>query len=307
MAEAVQYPDASVEQPASEDSAKDQQLPDTIQIDGEDINLQDAIADHKNRKEWQKAQTQRDQEISAQRKEVNELLSKVIDQVGNSPQSGKAVQEVASNFDVDARIAEMPDPLEDEKGYKAAMAGLLKEYGDSIKSEIQQTTSSIKDDTSKEIANQSQKDRIVQDNLRMVRDYVAKKFGDSVSESDTDEVIRRVGQKWGAEYGTEDSSGAFRFNEKAVEESIWQVPSLRTQLIASETNEARKEGLTGRERGQQGLTPSNRAASRPGQGAPIGDKIDWLNSLNENEMQRAVRSMGADERNQMLKSLYERG
>ena len=307
MSEAVQL-DASAEQP-TEDSAQDQQLPDKIQIDGEEINLQDAIADHRNRRDWQKAQTQRDQEIAAQRKEVNELLSKVIDQVGpNNQQAAQQVaQNVANDFDVESRIEAMPDPIEDEKGYKQAMAGLLKEYGDAIKSEVQQTATSLKSETQQEIANQSQKDRIVQDNLRMVRDYVANKFGDSISTAETDEVIRRVGQKWGPEYGSEDTSGAFRFNENAVEESIWQVPSLRTQLIASQTNEARKEGLTGRQAGQQALSPTNRAASRPGQNAPIGDKIDWLRGLSEPEMHRAVGNMNADERNQMLKSLYDQG
>ena len=304
MSEAVQY-DASAEQP-TEDSGQDQQLPDKVQIDGEEINLQDAIADHRNRRDWQKAQTQRDQEIAAQRKEVNELLSKVIDQVGpNNQQATQAAAEtVAVDFDVDGRIDAMPDPIEDEKGYKQAMAGLLKEYGDAIKSEVQQTTTSLKSETQQEIANQSQKDRIVQDNLRMVRDYVANKFGDNASEADIEKVIQRVGQKWGPEYGAEDASGAFRYNEGAIEESIWQVPALRTQLVASQTNEARKEGLTGRQLGQQSQSPTNRAASRPSQGAPIGDKIDWLRSLSEPEMQRAVTSMPPDERNNMLKSLY---
>lgn len=301
----VAYDAASGE---SQDS-EDQQLPETIQIDGEDINLQDAISDHRNRRDWQKAQTQRDQEIASQRKEVNELLGKVIDRVGSqsSEANQQAVATVASDFDLDQRISNLPDPIEDDAGYKSSMANLLKEYGDAIKSEITVQQVALKTETQQEIATQSQKDRIVQDNLRMVRDYVANKFGDSVSETDVDKVIQRVGQKWGPEYGAEDASGAFRYNESAIEESIWQVPSLRTQLVASQTNEARKEGLTGRQLGQQSQSPTNRAASRPGQNAPIGDKIEWLRGLSEPEMQRAVSSMGSDERNNMLKSLYDSG
>jgi len=301
----VAYDAASGE---SQDS-EDQQLPETIQIDGEDINLQDAISDHRNRRDWQKAQTQRDQEIASQRKEVNELLGKVIDRVGSqsSEANQQAVATVASDFDLDQRISNLPDPIEDDAGYKSSMANLLKEYGDAIKSEITVQQVALKTETQQEIATQSQKDRIVQDNLRMVRDYVANKFGDSVSEADVDKVIQRVGQKWGPEYGAEDASGAFRYNESAIEESIWQVPALRTQLVASQTNEARKEGLTGRQLGQQSQSPTNRAASRPGQNAPIGDKIEWLRGLSEPEMQRAVSSMGSDERNNMLKSLYDSG
>ena len=302
MMSEVTYDAASGE---SQDS-EDQQLPETVQIDGEDINLQDAISDHRNRRDWQKAQTQRDQEIATQRKDVNELLNKVIDKVGsqNLEEKQQAVSAATSDFNLEERIASLPDPIEDDAGYKSSMAGLLKEYGNAIKSEIAVQTSTLKTETQQEIAVQSQKDRIVQDNLRMVRDYVANKFGDSASETDIEKVIQRVGQKWGPEYGAEDASGAFRYNEGAIEESIWQVPALRTQLVASQTNEARKEGLTGRQLGQQSQSPTNRAASRPGTSAPIGDKIDWLRTLSEPEMQRAVSSMPSAERNNMLKSLY---
>ena len=138
----------------------------------------------------------------------------------------------------------------------------------------------------------------------MVRDYVAKTLGDDVTETDVNDVIKRVGQKWGPEYGTEDASGAFRYNEHAVEEALWGVPALRTRLIASQTNEARKEGLTGRQKGQQGSPSANRTVARPTNNAPIGDKIEWLRSLGEDEMGRAVSRMNSDERNNMLRALY---
>ena len=76
--------------------------------------------------------------------------------------------------------------------------------------------------------------------------------------------------------------------------------------MASETNEARKEGLTGRQRGQQGTAPTNRTAtSRPSNNAPIGDKINWLRSLEGDAVQRAVSNMKPDERNTMLRALYD--
>jgi hypothetical protein len=300
MSEALQQ-DVSEEEVQDEHS-DDQQLPSKVQIDGEEIDLQQAINDHKNKKEWQKSQTQRDQEIASQRKEVNDLLSKVIDRV--APDNNEAKTAVSNSFDIDGMIEKIPDPIEDEKGYKAGIADLLKNYGESLKNEISQQTESLKSETQNQIASQSQKDRIVQDNLRMVRDYVANNIGD-VSETEVNEVIKRVGQKWGPEYGAEDSSGAFRYNDTAVEEAIWGVPSLRTRLMASETNEARKEGLTGRQRGQQGQPPTNRAVpQRPGSNAPIGDKINWLQSLSSDEMQRAVSRMDSNERNSMLQALY---
>lgn len=286
----------------SNDSTATQTIPEKVQVDGEEIDVRQAIADHRNKKEWQRSQTQRDQEIAAQRKEVNDLLGKVIDQV--APNNAQAVANTDSSFDLDGMLEKIPDPIEDEKGYKAAMAQVLKDYGRALKSEIASQTNNLKTDTQKQIQSQSQKDRIVQDNLRMVRDYVAKTLGDDVTETDVNDVIKRVGQKWGPEYGTEDPSGAFRYNEHAVEEALWGVPALRTRLIASQTNEARKEGLTGRQKGQQGSPSANRAVARPTNNAPIGDKIEWLRSLGEDEMGRAVSRMNPDERNNMLRALY---
>lgn len=286
----------------SNDSTATQTIPEKVQVDGEEIDVRQAIADHRNKKEWQRSQTQRDQEIAAQRKEVNDLLGKVIDQV--APNNAQAVANTDSSFDLDGMLEKIPDPIEDEKGYKAAMAQVLKDYGNALKSEIASQTNNLKTDTQKQIQSQSQKDRIVQDNLRMVRDYVAKTLGDDVTETDVNDVIKRVGQKWGPEYGTEDASGAFRYNEHAVEEALWGVPALRTRLIASQTNEARKEGLTGRQKGQQGSPSANRTVARPTNNAPIGDKIEWLRSLGEDEMGRAVSRMNSDERNNMLRALY---
>lgn len=303
MSEAIQQ-GASQEQP-EKDSAGDQQLPEKIQVDGEEINLHDAIADHRNKKEWQQTQTQRDQEIAAQRREVNELLGKVIDQV--APNNPQAVESVTDSFDLESRMEGLPDSVEDEKGFKSGFTQILQEYGDAIKSEVTAQTSNIKSETQQTIVNQSQKDRIVQDNLRMVRDSLAKTFGDGISEAEIGEVITRVGMKHGQNYGQGDASGAFRFNEEAITESMWGVPSLRTKLVAEQTNEARKEGLTGRQAGQQGLSPTNRAASRPGQNAPISDKIEWLRGHSDQEMHRAVNNMSSDERNQMLRSLFDEG
>lgn len=286
----------------SNDSTATQTIPEKVQVDGEEIDIRQAIADHRNKKEWQRSQTQRDQEIASQRKEVNDLLGKVIDQV--APNNAQAVANTDSSFDLDGMLEKIPDPIEDEKGYKAAMAQVLKDYGSALKNEISSQTNNLKTDTQKQIQSQSQKDRIVQDNLRMVRDYVANTLGDDVTETDVNDVIKRVGQKWGPEYGTEDSSGAFRYNEHAVEEALWGVPALRTRLIASQTNEARKEGLTGRQKGQQGSPSANRTVARPTNNAPIGDKIEWLRSLGEDEMGRAVNRMNSDERNNMLRALY---
>jgi len=294
--------DESQEQ-SQDANSTDQHIPDKVQIDGEEIDVRQAIADHKNKKDWQKSQTQRDQEIAEQKKEVNDLLNKVVDQI--APNNKGAVDAVQTTFDLDSAMENIPDPIEDEKGYKRGIANLLKEYGDNLKTELSQQTESLKAETQSQIASQSQKDRIVQDNLRMVRDYVANHVGD-VSEPELNEVVKRVGQKWGSEYGSEDSSGAFRYNNTAVEEAIWGVPSLRTRLMASETNEARKEGLTGRQRGQQGTAPTNRTAtSRPSNNAPIGDKINWLRSLEGDAVQRAVSNMKPDERNTMLRALYD--
>lgn len=286
----------------SNDSTATQTIPEKVQVDGEEIDIRQAIADHRNKKEWQRSQTQRDQEIASQRKEVNDLLGKVIDQV--APNNAQAVANTDSSFDLDGMLEKIPDPIEDEKGYKAAMAQVLKDYGSALKTEIASQTNNLKTDTQKQIQSQSQKDRIVQDNLRMVRDYVANTLGDDVTETDVNDVIKRVGQKWGPEYGTEDASGAFRYNEHAVEEALWGVPALRTRLIASQTNEARKEGLTGRQKGQQGSPSANRTVARPTNNAPIGDKIEWLRSLGEDEMGRAVSRMNSDERNNMLRALY---
>ena len=43
--------DASHEQ-SQDANSTDQQIPDKVQIDGEEIDVRQAIADHKNKKDW---------------------------------------------------------------------------------------------------------------------------------------------------------------------------------------------------------------------------------------------------------------
>ena len=132
----------------SNDSTATQTIPEKVQVDGEEIDIRQAIADHRNKKEWQRSQTQRDQEIAAQRKEVNDLLGKVIDQV--APNNAQAVANTDSSFDLDGMLEKIPDPIEDEKGYKAAMAQVLKDYGSALKTEIASQTNNLKTDTQKQ-------------------------------------------------------------------------------------------------------------------------------------------------------------
>ena len=281
-------------------SSEDQHIPTEVEVDGQKVNVQQAIDDHLNKKEWQKAQTQRDREIAEQRKQITGILDKVIDKTNQ--QEPVATAPPKPSFDLDARMNQLPDPVEDEKGYRAGMTQVMKEYGESLKSDVEASTQKLREESKNQIASQSQADRIVQDNLRMVDDYIAKNLGEVTPQEKAD-IVERVGQKWGASYGTEDSSGAFRYNESAVEESLWQVPSVRNRMVSKETNQARNEGLRGRQAGQTGQSSTGRVNS-PASNAPMSEKVEYLRGLSERDAQLAVGSMSMQDKEAMMNALY---
>ena len=282
-------------------SLEDQQIPTEVEVDGQKVNVQQAIDDHLNKKEWQKAQTQRDQEIAEQRKQITGIIDKVIDKTNQSEPVAVAPQK--PSFDLDARMNQLPDPIEDEKGYRNGMAQVMKEYGESLKSDVEASTQKLREESKNQIASQSQADRIVQDNLRMVDDYIAKNLGEVTAQEKAD-IVERVGQKWGNTYGSEDSSGAFRYNESAGEESLWQVPSVRNRLVSKETNQARNEGLRGRQAGQTGQSSTGRVNS-PASNAPMSEKVEYLRGLSERDAQLAIGSMSTQDKDAMMTALYE--
>ena len=281
-------------------SSEDQHIPTEVEVDGQKVNVQQAIDDHLNKKEWQKAQTQRDQEIAEQRKQITGILDKVIDKTNQLEPVATAPPKPSCYLH--ARRNQLPDPVEDEKGYRAGMTQVMKEYGESLKSDVEASTQKLREESKNQIASQSQADRIVQDNLRMVDDYIAKNLGEVTPQEKAD-IVERVGQKWGASYGTEDSSGAFRYNESAVEESLWQVPSVRNRMVSKETNQARNEGLRGRQAGQTGLSSTGRVNS-PASNAPMSEKVEYLRGLSERDAQLAVGSMSMQDKEAMMNALY---
>ena len=133
-------------------SLEDQQIPTEVEVDGQKVNVQQAIDDHLNKKEWQKAQTQRDQEIAEQRKQITGIIDKVIDKTNQSEPVAVAPQK--PSFDLDARMNQLPDPVEDEKGYRNGMTQVMKEYGESLKSDVEASTQKLREESKNQIASQ---------------------------------------------------------------------------------------------------------------------------------------------------------
>jgi len=259
-------------------TSQNDQQPTEIEVDGEKVSLQDAVTALKNKAEWQKQYTLRDQELAGERKRVNNLLEKAID-ASQKPE---------------APPAPAPDPVEDREAFEA------------YQNKRQAETIAQAEAKAREIASQAERrvlqnqhaERQVQENKAMANRYIEQNFSD-ISPQEKDSVVRELGHLGGPQYGSLDKqTNVFIYNEKAVEKAARMVDSIHGRQIAQAQAEARQEGLTGRAQGQSAANAAPPA--RPPADATISDKVSYLNSLPPSQQSAAVQGMDADEIGQLI-------
>lgn len=256
-------------------SQPDQQ-PTEIEVDGEKINVSEAVTALKNKEQWQKSFTHRDQELASQRKQLDGMLNKVVDATAPKPEPK-------------AEPVELPDPVEDKGAFEAAL------------NKREAATVAKAEERAREVAGQSERrvqqqragEKIVQENVQMADRYLDQNHSD-ISPQERDAVKRELAHIGGPQYGTLDKgTNTFRYNQDAVEKAVRMVDSIHQRQIASAQSQGRNEGLTGRTQGQ--AAASLPLPNVPTSESPIGERVDFLNNLTQKGVQEVARTLDAEE------------
>ena len=290
-----------------------ERMPDTVDYKGETVNVQEALESHQNRKDWERTYKQRDQALAESRKSYDQALNKLIDKVATPAPEPKPEPEVDISS-AEAAVAKMPDPVQDPEGFQKAQLNLLREHGKAVAKSVRETVlDEVKEDSAKvrsELTQaqteQATKD-IVKENLDMVDRYLDKHHAD-LSDEERSAVRSKVGNLTGKEYGDvvtlPGGKRVFRYNEKAVEDAAGLVPSVRKRNQTNIEAAAYRDGLAGRDRGQEAASPRDTSSSgpMPGANARIEDKIAWLQGQDEGTVLRELNRLSVEEQAQLVQS-----
>ena len=261
---------------ASETTESTDQQPTEIEVDGERVNLQEAVTALKNKSAWQKEYTQREQSLADQRKQLDGMLNKVID----------ASQKPAAEPEPEP---DLPDPVEDKEAFERS----LQQREERAIKKAEQAAQEVAGQAERRMSAARARENIVSENVSMVDRYLDTNFPD-ISPQERDAVKREVASLGGNQYGTLDkNSNAFRYNEAAVEKATRMVDSIHNRQIAAAQAQARQEGLTGRAQGQSAANAA--PPDRPPADASLADKMAYMQTLPPAQYAAAAQGMDADE------------
>lgn len=259
-------------------TSQNDQQPTEIEVDGEKVSLQDAVTALKNKAEWQKQYTLRDQELAGERKRVNHLLEKAID----------------ASQQPEAPPAPAPDPVEDREAFEAHQN---KRQAETI-AQAEAKAREIASQAERRVMQNQHAERQINENVALAERYCDTNLPD-LSPQERKAVVRQLGFIGGPEHGALDKqTNVFIYNEKAVEKAARMVDSIHGRTIAQAQASARQEGLTGRTQGQAAANTA--LPARPPADATISDKVGYLNSLPQSQQMAAVQGMDADEIGQLI-------
>lgn len=256
-------------------SQNDQQ-PTEIEVDGEKISVSEAVTALKNKEQWQKSFTQRDQELATQRKQLDGMLNKVVDATAAKPEPK-------------AEPVELPDPVEDKGAFEEA----LKRREAETVAKAEERAREVAGQAERRVKQQRAGEKVVQENIQMADRYLDQHHSD-ISPQERDAVKRELAHIGGPQYGQLDrSTNTFRYNEDAVEKAVRMVDSIHQRTIASAQSQGRNEGLTGRTQGQ--AAASMPLPNVPTSESPIGERVDFLNNLTQEGVQEVARTLDVNE------------
>tara|TARA_Y100000310_G_C20582250_1_gene763609 strand:- start:39 stop:899 length:861 start_codon:yes stop_codon:yes gene_type:complete len=256
-------------------SQNDQQ-PTEVEVDGEKINVKEAVTAFKNKEQWQRSFTHRDQELASQRKQLDGMLKKVVGATAPKPAPK-------------AEPVELPDPVEDKGAFEEA----LKKREAATVAKAEEKAREVAGQAERRSQQQRAGERIVQENIQMADRYLDQHHSD-ISPQERDAVKRELGHIGGPQYGqTDKATNTYRYNEKAVDKAVRMVDSIHQRQIASAQSQGRNEGLTGRTQGQ--AAASMPLPNVPTSESPIGERVEFLNNLSQEGVSEVARTLDVDE------------
>lgn len=115
------------------------------------------------------------------------------------------------------------------------------------------------------------------------------------------EIMASLESHLGAPYGQYDEpSRRWLWNNKAVEDAAWSVPSVRQKIIAGQLAQARREGLEARLKGEQASnsTPRRGRSLEGPAGSSYEERVNYLLGLGRKMTSEAVQSVLSPEEQQ---------
>jgi hypothetical protein len=257
------------------------QRPTEIEVDGEKINVSEAVTALKNKEQWQKSFTHRDQELASQRKQLDGMLNKVVDATTAKPKP-------------EAEPVELPDPVEDKGAFEEA----LNKREAATVAKAEERAREVAGQAERRVMQQRAGEKVVQQNVQMADRYLDQNHSD-ISPQERDAVKRELAHIGGPQYGQLDkATNTFRYNDDAVKKAVRMVDSIHQRQIASAQSQGRNEGLTGRTQGQAAANMP--LPNVPTAESPVGERVEFLNNLTQQGVQEVARTLDVDEINQLI-------
>lgn len=307
------YPDergggAAVADEEDADGGDDPKNPDYLVVDGQRIPTSQVLDDHKNKSNWQKKLTEDAERVARQRDEVSELAAKLIDKAAREERkTGEGEPDVDAQLM--AAIEALPDPVDDPKGHQKGLFALLKKNNElAVGQALKAAEASDRKVAAESSANQTAS-RVAQANETLIELTIDEEFGGDLSGTERTALMKQLSGLRGEEDGKyvtlNNGQRIFQYSKAAVRRAARLVDSLYQRELSGATAKARREGQTARDRGRKANDGDRRTGSptKPGPNASISDKLAWLNSLPEAEMEREAAKLSDKERDAILEEI----
>lgn len=289
---------------ADEGAQEGASSPQTVTIDGHTVSLTELTSAWQQKEGWQKANTERAQELAARERQLEERTFGVIDQLAQrhtQPAPAPKVEEAPMPSlreafdgldligDPDGALDKLANAIESRESHllsqsRAEVERVNKEW----QQRLEQTTAQLRTENNHVHALET-----VKENNQRVFDTVMSKHAEvlkNLPERDRNAVLDLSKKKIGDGYGNYDRNAQdWAFNEVAVEHALWSHPETRKRLLAQERAAARRDAMGNRLRGEEAT------GSSPGRATPTP-----LDSKQEAVMQKAQQINEALQRGDLL-------
>lgn len=279
---------------------------------GGQVTVRSLIDSGRNRSSWEKSLKEKDMELAENRKEISQLVNKVVDNATAQPVTPTIPETTHEPFDIDTEIAALPDAVEDPEGHKRGLSDVMRKQGEHLQ-RVAEKNAARQDEqrVSQQQREQHNRDAdaAAQDNESRCRSWAEKHHPDWTP-NQVDDHIKAVGSLHGNQYGETKNFGGIRvlsYNEKAYEDAMKLVPSISADLDAQLTNRARMEGMRQAQMGHQasGEGIVSTPTAKPPANASISEKLEYIRTnMTEDQASSFVSSLPDSERDALMRGAY---
>lgn len=276
----------------ADDPSEEEEEP-SVEVDGEKIPIKEAVEAYKNRRDWQKASTQRDQELADARRQLSEITSKVIDKLGD-----KDDRPEESDDEVLSRLDNLPDPITEKEAFHRELKETFKAVKDWAKEKAEASASQQTAAAKKEFQNQLEarviEGRIVDSNYRLLDERLAE-VAPGISKADRAKVENEIRGYHGPNHGTwvnlADGGRVFQYAASSVDMAV------RALGIKGKAAPAAKPSGSHR----RVVSDEAEELPEPPDTASLSEKLAYIQSLPEDRVAEKFARMSQKDKDEIYK------